>query len=170
MPTIYLITCENSVLNFSIQYSSIDHTFNHTGNLCLFNNIYVCTAGQADYTRRYSQIVSVIIIIMGFLQIAFEVCQFCLQRWRYLCDYTNYIDWILLICTCIFAISVRSDVCVCPRSWQWQVGSIAVFLSWIDLLIILRMLPLGMHCGFFLCILNRKRGSNYSYSLLILWG
>ncbi len=82
---------------------------------------------------------------MGLLLLLFEVFQICMQGWTYLFDFTNIIDWVLYICSCIFVSTVWLDDCVCSEYWRWQFGSVAVFLAWIDLLVFLRMLPNGMY-------------------------
>ena len=43
----------------------------------------------------------------------------------------------LFVSAVIFAV-VFDRECLCPRDWQWQVGIVAVFLVWIDLLLYMR--------------------------------
>ena len=51
--------------------------------------------------------------------------------------------------------SVRSNQCYCTHQWQWQVGVIAVFLSWIVLLVSIRILPvIGIYAVMFIKICN----------------
>lgn len=85
---------------------------------------------------------AIILLAAVIILLLYEIWQCANQRLYYLQDWTNSIDVILYICTIVFATSAFGD-CMCPASWQWQVGCVAVFLAWIDLLIFLRMLPLG---------------------------
>ena len=51
--------------------------------------------------------------------------------------------------------SVRSSECYCTRPWQWQAGVIAVFLSWIALILSIRKLPIvGIYVVMFIKIFN----------------
>ena len=79
---------------------------------------------------------------MIIVQIVFEMFQFFIHGLWYLKDWTNYVDVVLYLTSSIFIFSAIHD-CACPTYWQWQVGCIAVFLAWIDLLIFLRMGPGG---------------------------
>ena len=31
--------------------------------------------------------------------------------------------------------------CLCPLTWQWQIGVVAVFLGWIDLIVFISKFP-----------------------------
>ena len=79
-----------------------------------------------------------LIMIMMIVQIILEVIQFYIHGLWYLKDWTNYVDVVLYI-TCPLFISSAINDCSCPTYWKWQIGCIAVFLAWIDLLIFLRM-------------------------------
>ena len=63
----------------------------------------------------------------------------------------NYIDsidlaiWVkipLLLCTIVFIAVVHGNKCLCPLEWQWQVGIVAVFLAWADVVLYMRKLRL----------------------------
>ena len=75
-----------------------------------------------------------------------EVFKMYTQRIKYFRDWTNYIDLILYISSIIFASSL-SEECLCVRDYKWQFGTVATFLSWIDFLLFIRILP----CGMFKC-------------------
>ena len=62
----------------------------------------------------------------------------------YLTDWVNWINWmeiILFICSIIF-VWVYNTECQCALNWQWQIGVVAVFLGWIDLVIFISKFPL----------------------------
>ena len=85
------------------------------------------------------------------LREAFQLIQF---RLKYFTSFVNYIEVSLFIFTIIFT-SVRSNQCYCTHSWQWQFGVIAVFLSWIALIISIRKLPVvGIYVVMFIKIFN----------------
>ena len=79
---------------------------------------------------------------MVIVQILLEFFQLFTNGFWYLKDWTNYLDIVLYFC-CILFVSSAANNCACPMKWQWQIGCIAVFLAWINLLIFLRMGPGG---------------------------
>ncbi|XP_019860992.1 PREDICTED: transient receptor potential cation channel subfamily A member 1 homolog isoform X2 [Amphimedon queenslandica] len=82
---------------------------------------------------------------------AFQLIQFQL---KYLTSPVNFIEVSLFIFTIMFA-SVHSNQCYCTHPWQWQVGVIAVFLSWIALVFSIRKLPIvGIYAIMFITIFN----------------
>lgn len=53
----------------------------------------------------------------------------------------NWIEVPMYICAIIF-VSVFATDCYCPHGWQWQVGTAAMLLAWIDLINLIRKLQL----------------------------
>ena len=93
-------------------------------------------------------------IILALCRLVVEVYQMVSQRLRYFQDWVNWIEWFLLICSVIF-VSVFRNECLCVRAWQWQIGILAVFLGWIELIFFLSKLPLvGLYVVMFLEILK----------------
>ena len=45
----------------------------------------------------------------------------------------EWMEIILFICSIVFVWVFHAD-CLCPLTWQWQIGVVAVFLGWIDLI------------------------------------
>ena len=82
------------------------------------------------------------IMFMVIVQIILEIIQFYSNGFWYFKDWTNYLDVVLYISCILFVASATND-CACPTYRQWQIGCIAVFFAWIDLLIFLRMGPGG---------------------------
>jgi transient receptor potential cation channel subfamily A protein 1 len=61
---------------------------------------------------------------------------------NYLKDWVNWIELTLFTTSIIFVVIFFTD-CLCPMGWQWQLGAMAVFLGWLDLILFLRkLLPL----------------------------
>jgi len=58
---------------------------------------------------------------------------------RYFKDLDNYFQLALYILTLIFIVSlVKSNDNWCSTPWQWQIGALAVFFSWVNFIFILR--------------------------------
>ena len=60
-------------------------------------------------------------------------------NWNYFTDWTNWVEVPLFLLTPIFVVVTKK--CVCPEKWQWQLGTLVVFLAWINLLTFLYKLP-----------------------------
>ena len=102
----------------------------------------------------YVSIVSVFVIVYSTIMLIRELVQIILFRLQYLTSFVNYIEVSLFIFTIMFA-SVHSSHCYCTRSWQWQFGVIAVFLSWIALVFSIRKLPVvGIYVVMFIKIFS----------------
>ncbi len=95
---------------------------------------------------------AIVILIFSIYRLISEVFQLVQLRLYYLLDWVNWVEVTMSILTILFAWVFHED-CLCPREWQWQVGTIAVFLAWIDLIIFIRKLPLtGVYVVMFLDI------------------
>ena len=87
-------------------------------------------------------------------RLALEIYQMISQQLQYFQDWVNWMEWCLLICSIIF-VSVFRNECLCVNPWQWQIGIVAVFLGWIELIFFLSKLPLvGLYVVMFLEILK----------------
>ncbi|KAK8395735.1 hypothetical protein O3P69_005669 [Scylla paramamosain] len=51
----------------------------------------------------------------------------------------NLVEWSCYVCAVLFVI----DLSPCPikEEWQWQIGAMAVFLAWMNLLLFIRIFP-----------------------------
>ena len=97
---------------------------------------------------------SVCLIVYSIIMIIREAFQIILLRLQYLTSFANFTEILLFIFTIIFT-SVRSDQCYCTHPWQWQIGVIAVFLSWIALIFSVEKLPIvGIYVVMFIKIFN----------------
>ncbi len=94
-------------------------------------------------TKGFLIFEAVVIIIIAVFHLFIELVQCLMLKFHYWTDWTNYIDVALFVFSIIF-VYFSFFTCPCPSTWQWQLGSVAVFLAWINLLIYLRMLPGGM--------------------------
>ena len=48
----------------------------------------------------------------------------------------------LFVTSVIFMSSGLQSGCLCPESWQWQLGALALFIAWLDMILFLKRLPL----------------------------
>ena len=64
----------------------------------------------------------------------------------------HYVAKLLLYATSIIFVAVYWADCQCIALWQWQCGVIAVFLSWINLLVFIAKFPLT---GIYIIMLMR---------------
>uniref|UniRef100_A0A1X7TEX4 Ion transport domain-containing protein n=1 Tax=Amphimedon queenslandica TaxID=400682 RepID=A0A1X7TEX4_AMPQE len=113
-----------------------------------------CFTEERFVSQIYIPIASICLIVYSAILIIREVFQLVLFRKEYLTSPVNYIEVLLFIFTIIFS-SVRSNQCYCTHLWQWQVGVIAVFLSWITLIFSIRKLPVvGIYVVMFIKIFN----------------
>ena len=111
-----------------------------------------------------------ITIVFSVLRIALELCQmFNLSnivsmvigdenmreedkykrfiKFKYFTLPSNYMEIPLYTLSLIFVSAIHHE-CLCPNRVQWQIGTIAVFLAWIDLLLFMNKWPnLGIYIG-----------------------
>lgn len=89
-----------------------------------------------------------IVIVIAAIRLGMELFQFLRLSnniLEYFKDLSNLVEVTLFVCAIIFAV-IFFRICYCPMVWQWEVGVVAVFLAWIDLIIFLRKNPLtGMY-------------------------
>ena len=93
-------------------------------------------------------------IATALLRLAIEVIQLCSHPLEYLQDWVNWLEIPLYLCSIIFTF-VFATPCLCVYNWQWQIGAIAVFLSWIGLVSFLQKWPVtGVYILMFINIIQ----------------
>ena len=92
-------------------------------------------------------------------------------KWKYLRSPTNYLEIPLYIFSVIF-VNVIHRECLCPSRGQWQIGTIAVFLAWVNLLLFMNKWPdLGIYISMlWRIILNFLKVSIIALFLIIAFG
>jgi transient receptor potential cation channel subfamily A protein 1 len=84
---------------------------------------------------------SVFVILFSLIRLLMEVFQaFQLRLVHYFLSWVNWIELLVFSSSILFVMTFLSD-CLCPTIWQWQVGAIAIFLGWVDLIVFIRKLP-----------------------------
>lgn len=72
------------------------------------------------------------------VRILMEIYQIIHHRRDYFLHYTNYLEGILYVATIIFVCNFQLH---CLPSWQWQLGAVCIFLSWINFILFLSEQP-----------------------------
>ncbi|XP_053571098.1 transient receptor potential cation channel subfamily A member 1 [Bombina bombina] len=78
-----------------------------------------------------------LVFFMSIFGIVKELIQIFQQKFLYLLDYSNLLDWAIYISSIIF-VSSSCKTPIAMTKFQWQFGSGAVFLSWVNFLIYLQ--------------------------------
>ena len=96
---------------------------------------------------------ALVIIVFAVIRLMMEVFQMIQRRLvYYVRDWVNWMEMTLFILSIIFAWVFHTH-CLCEKKWQWQLGIVAVFLAWIDLVVFIRKLPLvGIYVVLFIDI------------------
>ena len=97
--------------------------------------------GQSRHLVNLFYIASVVLILSSIVYLALEVAQLYHRLHRYLLESENYIQVVMFVSVIIFAFPVGQNSCWCLPGWKWQIGALAVFLAWINLLLIIRYFP-----------------------------
>ena len=119
----------------------LDHYF-YVSYICLLVYWVVCYLEQDSHDREFLKVAAAIVIAMALFRLGMELFQLRLfWFFDYVLDWVNWIEVLLYLCSIIFSF-VFFNGCMCPKPWQWQIGSVAVFLSWIVLIISCRKLPI----------------------------
>ena len=130
------------------------------GTLCegTYNNVCACdfsdlqyyynTVGQSSHFVNLFYFCSVLLILFSVTYLALEVAQLYHRVLRYLKEIENYVQVVMYITVIIFVFPVGHNSCWCLPAWKWQVGALALFLAWLNLLLLIRYIPwlkVGQH-------------------------
>ena len=82
-------------------------------------------------------------MLFAFIRIAWEVFELCVLKLHYLKSWINYMEWLLYSFSILFTCFTFVRECQCPYHWQWEIGTAAVFLSWLNLIAFISETPLN---------------------------
>jgi len=106
---------------------------------CIHRVAYYLT-GQSGDTRRFLHATADILRILTVIGFLWKLLQLVLKGWNFVRNLDNF--FLLLLCTLTFIFILGFDnVCWCSTTWQWQTGAVTVFLSWFNLILILKYMP-----------------------------
>jgi len=75
--------------------------------------------------------------ILSFTGLILKVLQ---RNQKYFRDWDEFFQLASYALTIIF-ISSYGNECWCATTWQWQLGAVTVFLSWLNFILVLRYMP-----------------------------
>ena len=113
-------------------------------------------------------ITAVAVIFCASFRLLIELIQLCVLRLRFLLNWGNLMEIILFTFSIVYGWVFHSP-CLCPTSWQWQIGAIAVFLAWIDLILFFAKFPqIGIYSLIFVKILSTFCKAVFVSTLLVI--
>ena len=100
------------------------------------------TIGQSADNRKILAITAFFLCILSSIGLLVEVLQLKNRCRRYFQNADNYFQLASYSLTFIFIVSLlMGNDNWCSTPGQWQIGAFAVFLSWVNLLFILKYMP-----------------------------
>ena len=81
------------------------------------------------------------LVVLSCLNLFLEGLQIFNRKLKYLMDWKNYVEISLSSLTISFVLSMRFNDCYCPSASEWQLGSVVIFLAWIDLILLISSIP-----------------------------
>ena len=97
--------------------------------------------GQSRHLVNFFYFDAAALILTSIIYILLELGQIISRKHRYLKEIENYIQLVMFISVIIFVFPVGQNSCWCLPGWKWQIGALAVFLAWINLLLLIRYIP-----------------------------
>ena len=104
------------------------------------HNYYNLHIGISRVRLAFIYISAIVVVILSLFRLFLEGIELVTQRWRYLLDWVNWMEIVLFLSSIIYVWVFHVD-CLCPLTWQWQIGVVAVFLGWIDLIVFISKFP-----------------------------
>jgi len=91
--------------------------------------------------RHFLSTATVILVIFPCISLTLEGLQIFNRKLKYLSEWQNYVEISLSTLTISFVLSVRFNDCYCANDSQWQLGSVVIFLAWVDLILLMKSVP-----------------------------
>lgn len=112
--------------------------------------------------------IAVAVILSAAFRLLLEIPQVFVLKYRYLLEISNWMEVVLFILSITFA-WIFSSPCLCPKGWQWQLGTVAVFLAWIDLMLFFDKFPwIGIYVLMFVKVVSTFIKALFVSSLLVI--
>lgn len=77
---------------------------------------------------------------MAVFHLALEGIQTWSNFSAYIKNWINHLEMVLYLTSIVFLWVFHFD-CLCPTAWQWQLGVVAVFLGWANLIVFVSDIP-----------------------------
>ena len=94
----------------------------------------------SDGRQRFIFIAAVVVVVFALARLIIEAYRIYQHKVLYFTDGVNWMELLMAVFAIIFTWVFNTD-CQCTYQWQWQIGTIAVFLSWFDVIIFAQHLP-----------------------------
>ena len=109
-------------------------------NICTKISFYITVdvVKRLHHDRDRLIICSAFIIFQCIVRILMEIYQIIHHLRDYFLHYINYLESILYVATILFVSNFQLH---CLPSWQWQLGALCIFLSWINFILFLSEQP-----------------------------
>ena len=104
---------------------------------------YICHiifVGQSGSERRFLAAAATALYFFSCIGIVVEAVQFRMRSWKYFHHSDNYFRLALYSSIVNFIYGFDNE-CWCSTPNQWQIGAFTVFLSWLNLIFILKYMP-----------------------------
>ena len=98
-------------------------------------------SGQNSHLRNLFYVCSILLILFSVMYLVLEVAQLYHRVQRYLKEIENYVQVVMYISVIVFVFPVGHNSCWCLPAWKWQIGALALFLAWLNLLLLIRYIP-----------------------------
>ena len=139
----------------------------YVSSYCSFLNI---CSGPSGIKKSSFIALAVLLILLSIGFMVFEICLLFIMvsQQKYSVIYEAVIRSSLFPLTIIFVFGFWND-CWCAPAWQWQIGALAVFLAYVNLILHLRGLPVvGVYINLLISIVFKFIQLLYLTILLIL--
>ena len=97
--------------------------------------------GQNRYWMIFFYFDAAVLILTSIIYLILELIQLIGRVRSYPKEIENYVQVVLFISVIIFAFPMGQNSCWCLPGWKWQIGALAVFFAWINLLLLIRYVP-----------------------------
>ena len=104
--------------------------------------LFLCT-DFSHTDRHFLSIATIILVVMSCINLTLEGLQIFNRKLKYFYEWQNYVEISLSSLTISFVLITRfnNHSCFCPNASQWQLGSVVIFLAWIDLILLMNSVP-----------------------------
>ena len=107
----------------------------------LSNKVLFCISTELSrHDDLFLKTSSSFLILISLVYLVIECTQVIRRKWNYFLSYENYFQISLFVLTIMFVSGFSHD-CWCFPGWQWQIGALAVFLGWFNIVILLNEMP-----------------------------
>nr|CAD7586012.1 unnamed protein product [Timema genevievae] len=93
-----------------------------------------------------------VLVVLNLIFLAKEVFQIAHSWTRYICHWENWLQWLIIISVfpCVLHVRSTGDASKDLATWQHHVAAIAIFLTWVELMMLVGRFPMfGLYIQMF---------------------